>query len=87
MDAWIMQKRKLLYDESGEWASSGTVHEALFKSLRDDPFFRKSPPKSTGREYFNLKWVEENSMALRARRERCSSHLLRTHSNDNNFRN
>ena len=59
MDAWIMQKRKLSYDEFGEWASSGTVHEPLLKSLRDDPFFRKSPPKSTGREYFNLKWAEE----------------------------
>ena len=59
MDAWIMQKRKMFYDESGKWASSGTVHKPLLKSLRDDPFFRKSPPKSTGREYFNLKWAEE----------------------------
>ena len=58
MDAWIMQKRKLFYDEFGEWASSGTVHEPLLKCLKDDPFFRKSPPKSTGREYFNLKWAE-----------------------------
>jgi len=64
MDAWIMQKRKLFYDESGEWASSGTVHKSLLKSLRDDPFFKKSPPKSTGREYFNLKWVEEKFEAL-----------------------
>ena len=58
MDAWIMQKQNLFYDEFGEWASSGKVHEPFFKSLRDDPFFSKSPPKSTGREYFNLKWAE-----------------------------
>ena len=70
MDAWIMQKRKLLYDKSGEWASSGTVHEALLKSLRDDPFFRRSPPKSTGREYFNLKWVEEKFDGLEKLDER-----------------
>ena len=59
MDAWIMQKQNLFYDEFGKWASSGKVHQPFLKSLRDDPFFSKSPPKSTGREYFNLKWAEE----------------------------
>ncbi len=59
MDAWIMQQQNLFYDEFGKWASSGKVHQPFLKSLRDDPFFSKSPPKSTGREYFNLKWAEE----------------------------
>ena len=64
MDAWIMQNRNTFYDQFGEWASSGNVHEQLLKSLREDPFFKKSPPKSTGREYFNLEWVKHRFNGL-----------------------
>ncbi len=64
IDAWIMQKKNIFYDQFGEWASSGNVHEPLLQSLRDDPFFKKSPPKSTGREYFNLEWVEQRFSGL-----------------------
>ena len=43
----------------------GHSSRSSIEELRDDPFFRKLPPKSTGREYFNLKWAEEKFDGLR----------------------
>ena len=31
---------------------------ALLEALRADPYFALPPPKSTGRDHFNLRWVE-----------------------------
>ncbi|MCG8432626.1 MAG: anhydro-N-acetylmuramic acid kinase, partial [Gammaproteobacteria bacterium] len=42
------------------WASSGNMHEALLKAMSGDTYFKLPPPKSTGREYFNLQWLEQH---------------------------
>jgi anhydro-N-acetylmuramic acid kinase len=39
-------------DLFGRWASRGTVSEKLISGWLKHPFFRKPPPKSTGRELF-----------------------------------
>jgi anhydro-N-acetylmuramic acid kinase len=57
-DMWIRRHRDEAYDAGGEWARSGSVNEALLDGMLQDPYFRAEPPKSTGREYFNLAWVE-----------------------------
>lgn len=57
MDSWIEQHQRKRYDKNGEWARSGAVNEALLALLLADPFFAKAPPKSTGRELFNLMWL------------------------------
>lgn len=57
MDSWIKLHQKKPYDEDGQWAASGEVKKALLQQLQNDPYFKKSPPKSTGTEYFNLKWL------------------------------
>ncbi|MCF6310680.1 MAG: anhydro-N-acetylmuramic acid kinase, partial [Sulfurimonas sp.] len=59
MDNWISSKRALPYDKGGEWASSGTVNPKLLKLMLLDPYFSQKSPKSTGREYFNQKWLEK----------------------------
>jgi anhydro-N-acetylmuramic acid kinase len=59
MDSWIRLKRNLPYDQSGQWASSGEVDVALLDALLAEPFLAKAAPKSTGRELFNLAWLEE----------------------------
>ncbi|MBO6523919.1 MAG: anhydro-N-acetylmuramic acid kinase [Balneolaceae bacterium] len=46
------------FDEGGETASSGTVHSELLKYLLLEPYFRKTFPKTTGQEDFNLTLVE-----------------------------
>lgn len=43
---------KLLMDRNGAMAREGRCVEALLKEWLKDSFFRKAPPKSTGREYF-----------------------------------
>lgn len=60
MDAWIAQHSLHSYDKDGQWASQGCVIEPLLTLLLEHPFFKKSPPKSTGREDFHLTWLYEN---------------------------
>ncbi len=64
MDAWIHQQKALDYDKNGDWASEGKVNNALLTQLLALPFFSLSIPKSTGREQFNLAWLEQSLTAL-----------------------
>lgn len=57
MDGWIAAQRSEPYDREGAWAASGKVLPTLQKRLMAHPFFNASPPKSAGREQFNLEWV------------------------------
>ena len=57
MDGWIMQHQGLAFDAGGAWAATGTVHEELLTALRSDAFFGKPPPKSTGRDLFDMAWL------------------------------
>lgn len=59
-DVWYRQHHTAPFDRDGAWAQTGTVDTALLKSLKTDPFFAKAPPKSTGREYFNLDWLNRH---------------------------
>lgn len=59
MNAWIYQHQQKTYDKNGEWASSGKIIEFLLKKLLDEPYFAKPVPKSTGRELFNLSWLNK----------------------------
>jgi len=40
------------FDKNGEWAARGSVHEPLLAKMMANPFLRRSPPKTTGREEF-----------------------------------
>lgn len=46
------------YDKDAARASSGTVHALLLKELKADVFFKKSFPKTTGPELFNMEYVK-----------------------------
>lgn len=58
MDAWCRRHHGLAYDADGQWAASGTVDSALLAKLLDDPYYTAAPPKSTGREVFNLAYLD-----------------------------
>ena len=58
MDDWIVRCQRGAFDANGDWAASGTVDEALLHGLLADPYLTTPPPKSTGREYFNLDWLQ-----------------------------
>lgn len=48
----IITNKKKSYDKNGIIAARGKVNEQLLSRLLKHPFFRKAPPKSTGREMF-----------------------------------
>ena len=58
MDAWIEKVNHVRYDRDAMWARSGKVIPQLLESLKQEKFFSQVPPKSTGRELFNLPWLE-----------------------------
>ena len=66
LDAWCMKHIGKHYDKNGEWADSGNCHSALLSQLLADPYFQKVPPKSTGREYFDLNWLQEKCAACQS---------------------
>ncbi len=57
MDAWIRRHRDVAFDDGGRWAASGKTIPSLLDNMLADPYFAKSPPKSTGFEYFNDDWL------------------------------
>ena len=59
LDAWTALHTDNDYDAGGAWAQSGQVIEPLLNQLLEHPFFARSYPKSTGREEFNLEWLQE----------------------------
>lgn len=62
MDEWYRRHHPSMgaggYDTDGAWAAAGRCDTDLLNRWLADPYFAKSPPKSTGREYFNLAWLE-----------------------------
>ncbi len=60
LDAWTMRHLNQSYDKHGQWAAQGKHHCQLLKHMLDDPFFAKAAPKSTGREDFNMRWLERH---------------------------
>lgn len=58
LDAWIARCQGKPYDDNGAWAASGSLDAALLRRLLDEPYFQQTGPKSTGRELFNLAWLQ-----------------------------
>ncbi|MGN1209607.1 MAG: anhydro-N-acetylmuramic acid kinase [Duodenibacillus sp.] len=58
LDAWCQKHISRAFDTNGAWGATGTVQEGLLGRLLADPYFDREPPKSTGREHFNLEWLE-----------------------------
>jgi anhydro-N-acetylmuramic acid kinase len=60
LDAWIHLHRKVTHDVRGEWGAQGIMQKDLLDSMLRDSYFQQTPPKSTGREHFNLLWIKEH---------------------------
>ena len=59
LDAWCYHHLKKRLDHHGEWGASGNIDNDLLSLLLDDDYFHQAAPKSTGREYFNLAWLQQ----------------------------
>ena len=63
IDQWCQQHQRRPYDRSGAWSAGGKVDNTLLQALQADPYFALQPPKSTGREYFNIDWLGKTASA------------------------
>lgn len=64
MDGWIQRHQGTRYDRDGAWACSGRVDAGLLDALMHHPYLREPPPKSAGREQFNLESLDATLSAL-----------------------
>lgn len=64
MDAWISRHHGQAFDRDGAWAAQGRVLPELLGRLMTEPYFALPPPRSTGRDLFDLDWLETYAAAL-----------------------
>jgi anhydro-N-acetylmuramic acid kinase len=72
IDALAQRLFNKSYDRDGRLAAAGTPNEAMLTALLRDPYYRRHPPKSAGREQYGTAYVER--LLSLARRHRLSSH-------------
>jgi len=60
LDSWIKKHQQRPYDKDGQWARSGRCNDTLLEYMLTDPFFAKEPPKSTGPDHFNQRWLQSH---------------------------
>ncbi len=57
LDEWIGIHQNKHFDDNGNWAKSGTFIPKLFALMMEDNYIKSDYPKSTGKEYFNIHWL------------------------------
>lgn len=59
LDAWCQRHTGQPYDADGAWAAQGHVHAELLTQMLAEPFIQQMPPKSTGRDLYNMPWLAQ----------------------------
>jgi anhydro-N-acetylmuramic acid kinase len=67
LDAWISLHQGKDFDADGAWAGTGRCDDTLLQQLLDEPYLSVAPPKSTGRELFNMAWLKNKLGAVSRR--------------------
>ncbi len=60
LDHWCKTHRHQTFDANGAWARGGKLIETLLMAFFKDAFFKKTSPKSTGRDHFNAAWLNKH---------------------------
>jgi anhydro-N-acetylmuramic acid kinase len=66
LDYWAEEQLGTAIDDGGGFSASGVIDSALLAAMLADPYFKIAPPKSTGRDYFNPRWLR--TFAIDSRR-------------------
>jgi anhydro-N-acetylmuramic acid kinase len=62
LDAWCEHHSGERFDRDGRWARTGTVVPALLDRMLAEPYFSLPPPKSSGRDLFNMDWLHRQDL-------------------------
>lgn len=60
LDHWIASRLGKPFDRDGAWSATGRPDITLLENLLAHPYFQKAGPRSTGKEEFNLAWLERH---------------------------
>jgi anhydro-N-acetylmuramic acid kinase len=63
MDLWCQRQHGMAYDADGYLAAHGHVLPGLLQRCLADPYFERAPPKSTGRDLFDARWLDAHLAA------------------------
>lgn len=66
LDHWYRQHQPGDFDPEGQWARQGKLLPELLQIFENEDYFRRRPPKSTGREAFNPAWLEQKLQQAQA---------------------
>ena len=58
MDEWCQRHVGARFDADGQWAKSAPIDGELLDAMLREAYFARRPPKSTGRDLFNAKWLD-----------------------------
>lgn len=58
MDLWCERHFGQAFDAGGAHAATGKADPRLLQCLLDEPFLAQAPPKSTGRDLFDARWLD-----------------------------
>lgn len=76
LDSWIQTSLGKPFDEGGAWGASGRCDTTLLQAMIREPYFQQAPPKSTGRDYFHLAWLEYHLMGQKRKPEDVQATLM-----------
>ena len=76
LDIWTQKNLNTTFDNNGEWALQGEVQSEILQQMLQHPYFKQDPPKSTGRELFNLAFIENYAKNLAVKPEDLQATLL-----------
>ena len=63
LDHWVDRHHGQSFDRDGKWSAAGNVVVALLSDLQQHPYFGLSGPRSSGKEDFNLSWLDDRLQA------------------------
>lgn len=64
LDGWCERHTGQAFDKDGAWSTQGHLHSALLERLLAEPYFSLQGARSTGRELFNLSWLDQHLTTL-----------------------
>ena len=67
LDAWYAAHAHRGFDVDGAWGATGHVDGRLLQAMLAEPYFARPAPKSTGRDLFDVAWLEARLLGTDSR--------------------